>query len=157
MIEMGVIPAGTTLWHGTGAEVGFTVPHGPAWFSDSRAVAYHFAWLHAPMIGPTFPARVMKFVVVDDIELPVITHRESRGTGRPDYENEVWTSDPWRQFIRSFKIGGEDDDVDQFADRVCRRYNGWRVVNNYDTGDDIMLCNPERWVKRVKSDFWRRR
>ena len=150
MTPLVVIPAGTTLWHGTGAETGFTMPHGPAWFSDARSVAQHFAWLRAPMGGPLFPSRILRFEVIEDLALPTVHATEvlKRSNGRA---GEVFGTRVWGQFVE--EMIGRGGDMDDLSDAVCTKFNGWRVVNNYQPGDDIMLCRPGRFLRRVQAGW----
>jgi hypothetical protein len=154
---MRVLPAGSILWHGTGAEVGFRVPRGPAWFSDSRSVAHHFAWLHASWTGPIFPSRVMRYVVRFDLSLPYIANV------RPQQFTEVWGTPAWEEFVKHMHEPPDFDlkmDMRHFQAAVCSRYEGWWVGQNYFrkipsrslpiTGDDILICHPERWLRRTQ-------
>jgi hypothetical protein len=50
------------------------------------------------------------------------------------------------------------EDLSSDADAFCGTgFAGWNVIGNYSAkvpgqapGDDIMLCQPERWLRRIK-------
>lgn len=140
MIETVTLPAGTVLWHGTAQEWGFRMPGWRSFFSRHRGVARHFARLHAGWTGKVFPGRVQKYVVTRDLTLPVI---RNHGT------DEVWTKQEWSEFRRHL---GFPEDGAALRDTLCAYYEGWLVEDNYGPGaDDIFLCRPERWLRRVQA------
>ena len=124
------IPRGTILYHGTSAADEFDVLTGPAWVSDSEAVAREFVtWA-----GGDGPGRVLVFEVMREIPaLALVTDEASMNQLR----NEV---DP----------DGETVTPTELAERVCDEYNGWHIPNNYPSGSDTMLCKPGRWLRLVR-------
>lgn len=114
---------GTQLYHGTSADEDFSIPNGPAWFSDAEAVAHNFQRWHT---GPR--PRILQFWVADRPELLLI--RSQTDFDAFEDEHEELPNDPA-----------------EMAETVCRAgYDGWIIPNNYPEGADILLCRPERWL-----------
>jgi hypothetical protein len=140
---------GTVLWHGTNAGEGFRDLRGPAWVSDSREVARLFAGFHKN--GAQDPARIMKYVVDVPFSLPTYDGRGAVATVSGLLPMAAWIERLTRHdFDGVYNVG-------DMVDAVCRAgFPGWRVVMNYETGDDIMLCRPERFLRRVSTrGAWR--
>lgn len=138
---------GDVLWHGTSMAYGITDLQRPAWVSNSHAVASWFSrW---KLDTKSEMARVMKYVVVQPFTLPTFDARlgvRMPGAGTSNMDFSTWLA----RLL--------DDDLDFIhdlygrADEVCRAgLPGWRIVNNYDSGDDILLCHPDRLLRRVQA------
>jgi hypothetical protein len=131
------LEAGEVLYHGTAAPKGFLVPGfgNHAWFSDSHAVAVEFAYEFAAHYGYASGAkpvpRILKFEVLRAVELPFLDSK--------------WEFD---HFMDSMGYG-RDMDVQEMAELCCQHYDGWWIPNNYSTGADIMLCSPDRILRRI--------
>ena len=118
-VDVFVLPAGTTLYHGTRAPERFTVPDGPAWFSESRAVAEHFIeW--QKFVGRMRP-RIGTYRTTRELRLVTLT----------EGMDEFWES-----------IGCTRGSTSEMAEAVCSAgYDGWRANNYPNGGDDTMLCD----------------
>ncbi len=140
---------GQVLWHGTSHQQGFPMLRGPAWVSDSHAVASTFAGFFYSMrkewVGPP---RVLKFEVAQPFSLPTLHARDRV---------------PFEAWAARLVYGGRGFDPDSGSDmdregiahvagEVCDAgFHGWRITDNYEPGDDIMLCFPERLLRRVQA------
>ena len=120
---------GDILFHGTSSTELFEkydgTPDGPAWFSDTVAVADHFKNWHK---GPN--PRVIKYRVVAEPNLCII-----------QYENAI------RDLVGDdmFEEGLEVEDlVDAVQDAG---YDGWFMPDNYPDGADIMILYPESFLE----------
>ena len=121
---------GQTLYHGTSAKTRFDYPDGPAWFSEERSVAESFTRWH----GAGGSRRVLVYEVVASPKLARIV--DTRAASRLSYE----------------LLGEDTHDIKDLAYATCDRYDGWIVPNNYSPGADIMLCEPERWLKFIRTE-----
>jgi hypothetical protein len=121
MTAFKTIPAGTILFHGTSSgDFDEDNDHldGPAWLSDSEVVATRFAQRNH---APGEKARVLHFVLEEDVELHLIT-------GQHDLEDLA------EEFGIDF--GG----VEEMRDSVSYSgIPGWVIPNNYPEGADILL------------------
>ena len=148
---------GDILWHGTARAHGIDDLQRPSWVSNSHAVASDFArWRLDDDRGVS---RVLKYMVVQHFALPSMSSRSLEPLGLwvsrlidnrpPDDE----TDDP------DYYNGYEEHEIDGMAEAVCRAgFHGWRIINNYSLGDDIMLCKPDRLLRRVQAGRdWRPR
>jgi len=138
-----VVPRGETLYHGTwfrgtDAELDeFVYPDAPAWFSETRGVAEKFSASHKWGRG-----RV--------VMLEYRVTRRIPGVLVFDYEG-------WVRFNRLAKRDSgwdaDDDDMDivDLAESLCDNgLRGWRVLDNYQPGDDLMLCGGyESYLERT--------
>lgn len=127
-----VIPEGAVLFHGTSAAEAFDVPDGPAWFSESRSVAERFSPRYQ---GPK--PRVLEYRVARPARLVVLR-----------------SSKEFAEFLDSLdgEEGGYRSSTDA-AQIVCEsgRFDGWIVPNNYPDGSDILICEPDAHLMRVRS------
>ncbi len=122
-MQMMTLKAGTVLYHGTNspdfdeADDGLD---GPAWVTDSEAVAERFArrnlWVNAR-------PRVLSFVLEEDVELHLIQ-------GRADMED--------LQEEHGISFEGVEDMRDSVTDAGIP---GWVIPNNYPEGSDVLLAD----------------
>ena len=125
---------GTMLYHGTQSPERFEVPDGPAWFSNDREVARRFTTWHTSS-GRMRP-RVLTYRVVETI--PTLARVGSE-----------------EEFARLLEEHGLSDVIGQEgAEDFCEgRYNGWVIANNYGPGAaDVLLCEPERWLRFIRTE-----
>ncbi len=116
---------GARLYHGTSVDEDFSIPNGPAWFSDAEDVAEYFQTWHT---GPR--PRILPFWVSDSPKL-LLVHSDADFRAFEDEHDE--------------ELSGCGSG--EMAEIVCRAgYDGWIIPNNYPEGADIMLCDPERWL-----------
>lgn len=136
---------GTVLWHGTNAGVGFRELRGPAWVSDSRAVARTFATSYTNRDGEL--SRVTKYVVDVPFSLPTY---DAHGGSTISFEE-------WLAWLTNEPDLDLSSGSNEIAETVCARgLDGWRIIDNYMPGDDIMICRPERFLRRVSTGgAWR--
>lgn len=147
---------GTVLWHGTSHPYGITDLRGPMWVSDSRDVARWFStWkVDGIFVGPEGEEprhrtrrevpRILKIEVVEPFSLPTFEARHAHGA-----DNFAGFSG-WMAELLDDEELRDGGDMEEFTNALCgTSYLGWRIVMNYQTGDDIMLCNPERYLRRV--------
>jgi hypothetical protein len=122
---------GDVLFHGTSSEEPFEAdqetPDGPAWFTESEAVAQRFTdWSGGPR------PRILAYRVLAKPRLLL-----------------------WETDADIGKVIDEDYiseyDNRELAEAVCDAgYDGWTCPNNYpEGGADIMLCAPEDWLELV--------
>jgi hypothetical protein len=122
---------GDVLFHGTSSEEAFEedqeTPDGPAWFTESEAVAQRFTdWSGGPR------PRILTYRVLAKPKLLL-----------------------WETDADIGKVVDEDYiseyDNRELAEAVCDAgYDGWTCPNNYpEGGADIMLCAPEDWLELV--------
>ena len=122
---------GQTLYHGTSAKSRFDYPNGPAWFSEERGVAKRFTGWGG---GPRSAHRVLIYEVVASPKL-------ARLLDIPAF------------YRLGIELRGENIDAGhELAEATCARYDGWIAPNNYSPGADIMLCEPERWLKFIRTE-----
>ena len=124
---------GLRLYHGTDALNHFDIPTGPAWFSQSLEVAEWFKSWHSQGGKP----RILKYEVTAPVKLLAIR-----------------TSAELNDIAEEFGL-----DFTSEPDSLCSAglgVAGWNVIGNYaptvpgqQAGDDIMLCDPERWLRRL--------
>jgi hypothetical protein len=140
---------GTVLWHGTNAKSGFRMPNGPAWFSDSHDVARWFAGWRIDSVRDANREvpRIQKYVVNVPFSLPTYDGRAAKAH---EIEFMDWVA-------RLAKRGVELNDPYESAELLCRAgFVGWRIAMNYETGDDLMICAPDRYLRRVPArGSWR--
>lgn len=119
------LPRGLRLYHGTSVNEDFSVPTGPAWFSDAKVVADRFKkWHNGPRL------RVLSFWVTDSPKLFLVRARADFDEFEEQHDEEL------------NGCGSEE-----MAEAVCRvGYDGWIIPNNYPEGADVMLCDPRRWL-----------
>lgn len=120
---MKTLTAGTLLFHGT-SSTDFDEQQdgldGPAWLSDSEAVAERFA-LRNQYEGSR--PRVLTFVLEEDVELHLI--RSAADLSEMAEEHDI-----------SF------DGVEEMRDSVIDSgIPGWVIPNNYPEGADILMAN----------------
>jgi hypothetical protein len=118
------LKAGTVLYHGT-AEPDFEEADddldGPAWLTDSPAVAERFARRNAS--GPDSRPRVLSYTLEVDVELHLI--RSKADTTALEEEHGI-----------SF-FG-----VEEMRDTVVNSgIPGWVIPNNYPEGADILIVD----------------
>lgn len=119
------LDCGTRLYHGTSAPEDFSIPRGPAWFSDATAVANRFQRWHE--WSPSRP-RTLVFSVSESPELLLLQSRDDFDAFEDEHEELP-------------------NDPAEMAEAVCRAgYDGWIIPDNYPEGADIMLCRPEDWL-----------
>jgi len=134
------IPSGTILYHGTQAEEPFEqegrgTPDGPAWFTNHRSAAEYFARDWHDHGGD---ARILVYKVTRAI--PKIATVRDKPT--------------FAKVLRH--IGLDPDEVvagmEEIRDAMGsqRDLNGWRIHNNYQPGDDILISEPETYLRLVR-------
>ena len=123
--ELTEISAGTILYHGTSGEDDFIYPDGPAWFSDSEKVDMNFA---SEFQGGPNP-RVFKYEVTSPLKLVLIN-----------------TSEDMKKLSEFFD---SEYSPRELAERMCDKFDGWHIPNNYPEGSDTLICNPEHCLKRI--------
>jgi hypothetical protein len=142
---------GTLVYHGTSYLDDFDMLEGPAWVSDSYAVAKEFiGWA-----GGEGTPRILTFKIVAPPSLVLIQKLR-------DAENlAVWLGE-------KYGLGSGEDfgaSISELAKDLCsvgRRegIDGWHVPNNYPgggpgawtsgaRGSDTMICAPERFLELV--------
>jgi hypothetical protein len=140
---------GDVLWHGTSHVTGIVDLVGPMWVSNSRDVARWFstwklgsAWDGKLPVSPQRAVpRLLKLEVIEPFSLPTL---EARGCD--DFSNFA----EWLVALTGDEDLREGGDMDEFAHSMCgTSYVGWRVVMNYHAGDDILICHPEHYLRRV--------
>lgn len=113
------------IYHGTSGPA-FEVDdylEGPAWVTESRAVAKNFA-IGRHQKNP----RILVYKLLRDVELLLADHVDV--------------------FSRLYEVmGGDADDVSndtrELVEMVCDAgFDGWTIPDNYPDGDDTMLCDP---------------
>ena len=119
---------GKKLYHGTSVEEDFDVPTGPAWLSDSEDVAEYFS--HGGKGRP----RILTYRLKSNIQL-------ARVEESVDFDTVVGEEDAAREYA----------DPRDLADAVCQRHEGWIIPNNYSSGADIMICEPNKYLRAVRS------
>lgn len=135
---------GDVLWHGTSARFGITDLKRPSWVSNSHAVASLFARWRAGTGGA--PVRVLRYEVVRPFTLPTFYERGFNYGSFGLWLARLLDSD--LDFI---------SDLYGRADDVCASgFQGWRYVNHYAHGDDILLCKPDLLLRRVQAGGRRR-
>jgi hypothetical protein len=129
-LEITSIPVGTLLYHGTQATEEFEDLIGPAWLSDDKAVATRFtAWNEE---GGRHRVLVYKTTVAIDRLVMIRTPQDMARLIRAVHADEY-------------------DGPPEIADAACDAgYNGWHIPNNYPSGSDTMLCEPESWLEFVE-------
>lgn len=124
MSQMTTLKAGTVLYHGT-AESDFDESDdsldGPAWLTDSPAVAERFARRNAS--GPDSRPRVLSYTLEVDVELHLI---------RSKADTEELTAEHGISFF------GVEEMRDSVADSGI---SGWVIPNNYPEGADILIAD----------------
>lgn len=122
---LATLPAGEHLCHGTSSRERFRIPDPPAWFSDSPNACTYF---ERRWEGPC--PRTLWYRTTTDLRLVELTSR--------------WAFDRIGE-----RLGVGMDDPEDAAVALCAAgASGWIVPNNYQPGDDIMLCNPASVLKR---------
>lgn len=149
---------GDVLWHGTSMAYGVVELQRPSWVSDSHVVASWFSKWKLGSDGAGGVARVLKYEVVRPFTLPSYpAHGRNSGVGRHTFA--VWamalasgmTPDEIEDEARS------PDDIYGLVEDLCAAgHAGWRIINNYSTGDDILLCKPDLLLRRVPAGSERR-
>lgn len=127
------IRRGTNLYHGSNAEWNGSNPNPPFWVSDSRDVAEWFATWKDDDGEPTL------YTYQADHDLTLVAMHD-----RSDME----------EVAERLHLDGADDPT-EFAEEICRHLglDGWIIPNNYQTGADIMLCNPRQQLRMVDTDL----
>lgn len=147
--ETATLRAGTVLYHGTAQSFGFRMPRSRSYFSPHPGVARRFARMHVGMTGPVFPARVHKYLVLADIELPLLRRAS---IDRPAARGEVYGTTTWGEFLDYVLSTVDSTDVSRFEDVLCKFFHGYWIADNYGPGaDEVYLCNPKRWLRRVQA------
>ena len=136
------IPKHTRLYHGTSAEERFEedggTPDGPAWFSNRASVASEFARNWHEGQGRGRDARVLVYEVTRAIP-KIATIRT-----RPAFDRVLT------------RIGLDSETVEAGMEEIRdamgsqRGLNGWRIYDNYQPGDDILLVDPSAYLKLVR-------
>lgn len=120
---MSVLRAGTELFHGTNCDEfdeANDVLCGPAWLSRSPQVAQYFATRSGGRGGQ---ARVIRYVLGEDISLPEITSPNDLAELAEAYSLELTGVEEMRSSIEASGLPG------------------WVIPNNYPEGDDILLVD----------------
>lgn len=151
---------GDVLWHGTSYPNGFADLKGPMWVSNSHAVASWFStWRFTE--GDEGVPRVHKYVVTEPFDVPVFNIYDRRMKAVLDdapMHQTLFLS--WANYVldQTMEIDpSELSDIEWLANAFCDAgYAGWRLVQNYDSGDDIMVCDPARYLRRVQAGAQRR-
>ena len=129
MAEGRSLPVGTDLYHGTSSK-GFRIPRGPAFFSDTRSVATYFTTWHEGK-----HKRILRFEV--QYEIPNLALIESKR----DFDD------------LAEEAGMEARGTEELVDLIrVSGFDGWIVPNNYPDGADIMILEPDRWLKFVDEE-----
>lgn len=124
MAESRSLPVGTEIFHGT-SQKGFKIPRGPAFFSDTYSVAKYFVTWHKGKYK-----RILRLEVKEEIpKLALIESKE-------DFD----------KLAEEFGIEAEstEDRIDLIR---MAGFDGWIIPNNYPDGGDIMILEPDRWLK----------
>lgn len=118
------IAPGTLLFHGTDSdefdEANDSL-NGPAWLSDSDAVAKRFA----QRAGWGGRARILVYRVAEPIELPLVTS-----------QNDI--------VALSEEFALDLADIETMRDSVqCSGLPGWWIPHNYPEGGDLLLTHTD--------------
>lgn len=148
---------GTVLWHGTSYPSGFRGLQGPMWVSNSHAVASWFStWRYTE--GDEGVPRVHKYEVIAPFRVPTFNIRDPMGEILDNWPEDYTKFQAWTAHLID-GLGAYDPsdfaDIEWLALTFCKKdYEGWRLIQNYTTGDDIMICKPERHLRRVHAGTW---
>lgn len=122
-VSVGVLPAGTLLYHGTDndnfAEAGDALD-GPAWLSNTEAVARHFASRTFRWGGT---ARVVVYRLTESILLPAAHSNHELGELAEEFQLNLCGVEGMRDSMQSSGLPG------------------WWIPANYPDGDDILLTH----------------
>lgn len=125
--ELFTLSTGDVLYHGTGGEDDFDIPDGPAWFSTDRRVAESFSDWHEG-----YNPRIKTYEVASPVELVLFHDRVD--ISEFFEENGLWDH--------------ENYGAGELAEELCKLgFDGWIIPNNYNPGDDILICTPFSVVK----------
>ena len=109
---------GTLLYHGTGWSFAPEEIYGPAWFSRSVEVAWHFAMRSG---GPE--PRVMAYLLTREVELPLINGPRDFDAFCDEHDIHPYSAEDMAAGVRRAGLPG------------------WLVPDNYPDGDDILLVD----------------
>lgn len=132
---------GTVLYHGTSTTTDFDIPNGPAHFSTSEAVARDYAWNNGSGERP----RVLKYIITGRLSKMV----DMPGTNDKNYRDAVWWLE--KQLGTSFDGVGEQLMPQAWEKLGAAGYNGLYIRWANHGGDDVLIIDPEKWVKKVSS------
>ncbi|MDR6218664.1 hypothetical protein [Deinococcus soli (ex Cha et al. 2016)] len=117
MPELITLPAGLTLYHGTGAEFDPEDLALPAWFAPQESVARYFA-----RRGWSGPGRVLRVTLDTDTDVVLIRSARDMAAFAERY-------------------GVHLDSAEDILDSFPRDIHGWKIEGNYPDGDDILLMD----------------
>jgi len=119
-----IIPEGTVFYHGTSSGEDFEDLEGPAWVTQSKKVAEHFA--HMLCEDDNTP-RVLRYLLVKDLEVLEILGNSDFDALLGDDEDQLVSSEDLKEAL------------------VSSTYRGWTIPHNYKAplGDDTLLRDPE--------------
>jgi hypothetical protein len=127
-----ILPAGTSLFHGTDSEGDYDMVDGPAWFAHDHDTAEEWAgWAYTPPEGRTKgDKRVLEFVTTQDVELFDI-------------------EEPSTYFELNFTINGDPEypHMDFARTLIAKTGLGWYSFN------EIMLPDPAAVLRPVQTSF----
>lgn len=127
---------GTVVYHGTRSLTDFADLAGPAWVTRERAVAVVFSGGRRPRVEGEGRPRVLVFRVAARNTLRVFRSQQSIDLfmARSGHEPGDYT-------------------VEDMIDATCAAgFDGWTIPNNYDPGDDTMLCEPADVLEFVREE-----
>ena len=119
-----LLPKGTTLYHGTGAEFPASELNMPAWFTTSNSVAKHFQQWHS---SDEDVPRTIKYKITKPIRLPRIDDKQDM-------------DDFCERFGIDRGLGGSEETCDALRQSALP---GWIIPCNYPDGDDILLTSSD--------------
>lgn len=125
---------GDLVYHGTSVDEDFEDLRGPAWVTDSKAVAKNFVGWN----GGSKP-RILTYRVTAEPKLVV-------ADGEREFQDMLeWVDE---ETGRELSLGW---DPHELADAVCsiRGVDGWHLPTNFPEGSDTLLCDPGRFLALV--------
>ncbi len=135
---MARVPAGTTLYHGTGAKNEWEIPHEMTWFAFHQKAAQGYE----TEVDEDDPFRVLTFVTVKELEViyfPPIRTEEARNASY------------WLDFIfgHNFDMLGASRLPAAFKS-IAQKYDGLYLDREDNGYPSVMISRPEQFVKIKK-------
>lgn len=130
-LRFSTLKRGTIVYHGTSdGDWDGESPNGPFWVTTSLKVAEYFkTWNQHDNDSP----KVFLYKVSRPVKL--VTIRSSKEMERLQDEYDL-----------------EKSSTIEFAESFCYRFtDGWIIPNNYQPGDDIMLCDPSSVLELIET------